>query len=133
MASCDVQALISENPCLSTLTIPWLEVVITQELCELYNFLSTGEPVTCDIQEIMDDAKCLYTLMPQQLKVVQAQLLCNILQVISGGSSAIGFLCGAVDPEGAVIGLVCGQTYTNTTTGTLFKFTGTIGTSTGWV
>lgn len=82
MAVCDPQALLSTNPCLSALDPFTLEVVITAQLCALYNNLDTGDPMTCDIEELLADSACFYGLSFQQLKVVQAQLLCNILSLL---------------------------------------------------
>lgn len=82
MAICDVQALISADPCLSALTEYELEVLITQQLCSLFNNLDSGEPLTCEIQELIADASCLYGLSVHQLKVLQAQLLCNVFTML---------------------------------------------------
>lgn len=78
MAVCDVQSLISANPCLSALSPRQLELVKTQMLCGIKNFLTDATPVTCDIQTLLDDANCFNALNSQMLSVVQAQLLCDI-------------------------------------------------------
>lgn len=82
MAVCDVQALISADPCLSALTEYELEVLITQQLCSLFNNLDSGEPLDCDIQALLADASCFYGRSIQELKVIQAQLLCNIFTIL---------------------------------------------------
>jgi hypothetical protein len=82
MAVCDVQALISENPCLHALNEYTLEVLNTQQLCALYNNLDSGEPLECDIQTLLSDAECLYGRSVHELKVIQAQLLCNIFAIL---------------------------------------------------
>jgi len=82
MATCNVQDLISTDPCLSSLNEYTLEVLITQQLCSLFNNLDTGEPLECDIQTLLDDASCFYGLSQPQLKVLQAQLLCNIFALL---------------------------------------------------
>lgn len=82
MAVCNPQELLDANPCLSALNDYDLEIIITQQLCGLYNNLSGGDPLTCDIQELLDDAQCLYGLPVQRLKVLQAQLLCEIYALL---------------------------------------------------
>lgn len=82
MATCNVQELLSADPCLSALSEYELELVIYQQLCGLYNNLSLGEPLTCDIQELITDARCLYGQPLHVIKVAQAQLLCNILELL---------------------------------------------------
>jgi hypothetical protein len=75
---CDVQELIDTNPCLMTLN-PWqIEIVKTQMLCGIKNFLDSGAPITCDIQELLSDAACFNALNGRQLSAIQAQLLCDI-------------------------------------------------------
>lgn len=78
MAVCNVQDLLSANPCLSALDDYTLEVVFTQMLCNLYNNLNAGDPLTCDIQELLADANCFHGLPLGRLKVLQVQLLCEI-------------------------------------------------------
>lgn len=82
MAVCDVQALISADPCLSALTEYELEVLITQQLCSLFNNLDSGEPLTCEIAELLADASCFYGRSLHELKVIQAQLLCNVFTIL---------------------------------------------------
>lgn len=80
---CDVQALISSDPCLSALS-PWLiKVVKVQMLCGIKNFLESAEPITCDIQELLADAACFNGLNDFQLDVIEAQLLCDIAGLLS--------------------------------------------------
>lgn len=75
---CDLQALLSENPCLYALSARTLKVLKVQMLCGIQNNLESGEPVTCDIQELMDDAACFNALSDFELEVLETQLLCNI-------------------------------------------------------
>ena len=82
MATCNVQSLLSADPCLSALDTYRLEVLITQQLCNLFNFLDSAEPVTCDVQELLEDSSCFNGLSINQLKVIQAQLLCNIASLL---------------------------------------------------
>ena len=82
MAVCSVQDLISTNPCLSNLSPHMLEVLITQQLCSLFNKLDSGAAVTCDIQTLIADAECFVNLSDNQLKLIQAQLLCEILPLV---------------------------------------------------
>lgn len=82
MAVCDPQALLSANPCLSALDPYTLEVVITAQLCSLFNNLDAGDPLTCDIQTLLSDSTCFYGLSVNQLKILQAQLLCNITELL---------------------------------------------------
>lgn len=75
---CDVQALLSENPCLSVLN-PWqLKLIQAQQICGIKNFLTDGTPVTCDIAELLEDAACFNGLTEFQLDVIIAQLLCDV-------------------------------------------------------
>jgi hypothetical protein len=41
-------------------------------------------------------------------------------------------LSGTGDPEGVVVSTWPGQLYVDLSTSTIYKFTGTVGTSTGW-
>jgi hypothetical protein len=82
MAVCSPQDLISANPCLSSLSPHMLEVLITQQLCSLFNKLDSGAAVTCDIQTLLADAECFANLSINELKILQAQLLCNILPLV---------------------------------------------------
>lgn len=82
MAVCNVQDLISANPCYAALSPHMRKVVFTQMLCNLYNNLDAGDPITCDIQELLDDAQCFDALSDDQLEVVQLQLMCNILNAL---------------------------------------------------
>lgn len=80
--TCDVQELISTNPCLSSLNAYQLELVITAQLCQIKNKIESGEEVTCDIQELLDSANCFNMLQMFELKVLQAQLLCDISNLL---------------------------------------------------
>lgn len=80
--ACDVQELISTNPCLSTLNDYSLEVLRTAQLCALYNNLNDGTPLTCDIQELLSESSCFYGLSEHDLKVLQASLLCQIFELL---------------------------------------------------
>lgn len=82
MAACNIQELLDVDPCISALDPYTLEVLITQQLCGMYNNLDSGAAVTCDIQELLTDANCLYGLPIERLKAIQAQLLCNILSLL---------------------------------------------------
>ena len=86
---------------------------------------------TCDYQALLDDASCFAALPPAILEVVKAQLLCNIGAALASGTA--GFLSGSGSPEGVVNGAIQGQIYTDLDTDTLYTFTGTVGTNTGWV
>lgn len=80
--TCDVQELLSANPCLSELN-PWmLKVVKVQMLCGIVNFLTDATPVTCDIAELLEDASCFYGLSEWQLEVIETQLLCEISNLL---------------------------------------------------
>lgn len=59
-----------------------LEVVETQMLCNLKNFLTSAEPVTCDIQEILSDAGCFYAVNSHTLRAIRVQLLCDISNLL---------------------------------------------------
>jgi hypothetical protein len=134
MASCDPQTILAEQPCYSALMWGQRQWVKAQLLCNLKTWLEEGgDMASCDVQSLMDDAACLATLPAGQLDVVIAQLECDVNGLIGGGGSAVSFLCGSGSPEGVVIGLSCGQLYTDTDTGTKYTFTGTVGTSIGWV
>ena len=76
--TCDVQTLISANPCLYTLTPRMLRVLQAQMLCGIFNNLDSGTAITCDIQALLDDAECFNALNDFQLEVVITQLLCEI-------------------------------------------------------
>ena len=82
MAVCDVQALISQDPCYSTLNPHMRRVVKVQMLCGLFNNLDSGEPLTCDIQELLADAACFYNLSDDMLEILELQLLCNIFGLL---------------------------------------------------
>lgn len=82
MATCNAQELISVNPCLSALDDYTLEVIVTQQLCALFNTLDSGAEISCDIQTLLDDAECLHGRSMKELKVLQASLLCEIITLI---------------------------------------------------
>lgn len=82
MAVCNVQELLSANPCYSALSSHMRKVVFTQMLCVLFNNLDAGDPITCDIQTLLDDAACFNALSDDQLEVVQLQLMCEILGLV---------------------------------------------------
>jgi hypothetical protein len=75
---CDVQTLISANPCLAALSPRMLRILQAQMLCGIFNNLDSGEPITCDIQALLDDAECFNELNDFQLEVAITQLLCEI-------------------------------------------------------
>jgi hypothetical protein len=83
MATCNVANLIAADPCLAALDDYTLEVVITQQLCGLFNNLDSGAEISCDIQTLLNDAECLYGRSIHELKVIQAQLLCEIISLIA--------------------------------------------------
>lgn len=82
MAVCDYQELISADPCLLALTPFQLEVVITQQLCNLLDKIENAGAVTCDIATLLDQGKCFATLPYHVLKAIQAQLLCEISEAL---------------------------------------------------
>lgn len=82
MATCSIQDLLSANPCLASLSPYQVELVITQQLCGLLNFLESSEPLTCDIQTLLDDAQCFASLPLHELKILQSQLLCEIFALL---------------------------------------------------
>ena len=47
-------------------------------------------------------------------------------------ATPVQVLSGTGDPEGVVISTWPGQLYVDLATSTIYKFTGTVGTSTGW-
>lgn len=75
---CDIQELLSANPCISNLNPHMLEVVETQLLCGLFNHLDSGAEFTCDIEALLADSSCFYNLSSQQLRIIRVQMLCNI-------------------------------------------------------
>ena len=127
MSTCAVQPLLDDSGCFEALTSGQWQVVQLQLLCQILQAL---DPVaTCNVQTLMDDANCFNALTPGQWRVVELQLLCDIKTSIINALP----LCGTGSPEGVVPGLICGQLYTDTSTGTKYTFTGTVGTNTGWV
>lgn len=78
MAACNVQELLTANPCLAALSPHMLEVVETQLLCGLFNHLDSGAEMTCDIEALLADASCFYNLSSEQLRVIRVQMLCEI-------------------------------------------------------
>lgn len=84
---------------------------------------------SCDVQGLLDDAACIAALPAGFVDVVIAQLECDIDSEIAN----IAPVCGHGSPENVVIGLRCGQLYTDIDTGTKYTFTGTVGTAIGWV
>jgi len=132
MASCDIQTLLSKNPCLGGAPDWIVELVEFQILCGIKNFLTLGTPVTCNIQSLLNDAACANAIDSGLLKVAKIQLLCDISVLIAGGGGVAGFLCGVGNPNGVVASVVCGQLYTDTATGA--KYTSTVsGTNNNWV
>lgn len=80
MAVCSLADTI--DPCIMALS-PWqLELVKTQMLCGIKNFLESSEPVTCDIQDLLDEAQCFNGVQPAVLSAIQAQLLCDISNLL---------------------------------------------------
>lgn len=107
--------------------------VKAQLLCNLKTWLEEGGAMpSCDVQSLMDDAACIAALTSGQVDVIIAQLECDVNQLIAGGGSSVSFLCGNGDPNGVVIGLVCGQLYTDLDTGAKYTFQGVVGGNTGW-
>jgi hypothetical protein len=47
-------------------------------------------------------------------------------------ATPVQVLSGTGDPEGVVVSTWPGQLYVDLSTSTIYKFTGTVGTSTGW-
>lgn len=75
---CDVQEILDSNPCLAALNPFMLKVVIVGQLCNLKNFLESGDPIDCDIQTILDNSACFYGLTEFELDVLTSALLCDI-------------------------------------------------------
>lgn len=75
--TCDVQALLSANPCLSTLSPMMAEKLETQMLCSLFNHMDSGAEFSCDIETLISEANCLPS-DSNILRVLRMQLLCNI-------------------------------------------------------
>ena len=79
MAVCSPDTLFAVDPCLYMLDDFKLEVVITQQMCNLLDKIVNGGEVTCSIDTLLEQGKCFYDLDLHRLKVIQAALLCDIL------------------------------------------------------
>src|SRR5690348_660855 len=127
MATCNVQSLMDDAPCFNALVPGQWQLV---ELVLLCRILQALDPLaSCNIQSLLDDAACFNELMPGQQRLAELVLLCNISTAIVNALP----LCGTGSPEGVVTGTICGQLYTDTSTGTKYTFTGVVGTKIGWV
>lgn len=121
MATCAVQPLLDDAACFAATTagqLQWLQTVL---LCRILQAL---DPMAeCDVQGLLDDAACFAALPAGVLQLVQAQLLCNINTNIVNALP----LCGSGDPNtnGTGNGTICGQTYVDTGTNTVYHWNGT--------
>ncbi len=82
MATCAYQDLLDVNPCLVALNDHLLEVVITQQLCNLLDKIENAGEVTCDIATLLEQGKCFAALPAHVLKAIQAQLICDISEAL---------------------------------------------------
>lgn len=82
MAACNIQELLDAEPCYAALSPHMRKVVFTQMLCNLFNNLDSGEPLSCDIQTLLNDAECMYPLSDDTLEILQLQLMCEIFNVL---------------------------------------------------
>lgn len=82
MATCNIDTLIAENPCLTTLNPQMLQAIKVQMLCNLLDKIQNAGETTCDIQELITQAACFYPLSPYTLLVLELQLLCDISNAV---------------------------------------------------
>lgn len=78
-AACDIQTILTANPCLATLFANQLEIYKVGVLCSIVDKLQGGPGIDCsDPQTVFDENPCLFELFPNQLKIVEAALVCQI-------------------------------------------------------
>lgn len=82
MATCSINTLLAENPCLSALNPQALQAIKVQMLCNLLDKLQNGGEVTCDIQTLLTQGACFYDMDPVILQVLEVQLLCDISNAV---------------------------------------------------
>lgn len=68
--------------CLASLSSFNLQLVITQQLCNIIDKIENEGEVTCDIQELLDQASCFAGLSLRALSEVQASQICTLNDII---------------------------------------------------
>lgn len=82
-AACDIQTILTDNPCLATLFPNQLDIYKVGVLCSIVDKLNGGPGIDCsDPQTVFDENECLFQLYPFQLKVLEAALVCEINSLI---------------------------------------------------
>ena len=78
-AACDIQTILTDNPCLAQMPDKMVQIYKVAVLCSIIDKLNGGEGIDCsDIQVVFDANPCLFQLFPNQLKVLEAALVCQI-------------------------------------------------------